>query len=456
MGALRSPAGPEREPAALRYLVTYVREPERALEVELLRLREEAPRKFLFTLPGGVSEVRALGEDGSERALPVSEEGGVLAPPGTLRLLYRYELSAHGRDGHASFFTGLGEGDAWHVAGRAWLLRPHVVTPSLRAELVVQDTEALLPWAPDADGIYRLRGVDLVDSGFHGFGGRRCTVRPPGAVLEVAVLGRMSHVEDAALCAWVRQAAEEVMTVRRTFPYPRVTVRIVPVPRRDNPSLFGMVLWSSPPSVSLLVGQDATPGSFTRDWVAVHELLHLAHPIFLPRVSWLSEGLATYLTEVARARSGRQTPERAWEEILDGFARGRRAVGTRTMQDVIDQGDSYVGTYWTGALFALHLDVELRRVTGNRQGLEDVLERLARAGSTASLDDFAMAVDALAGRPLFRALLSRHLSAPSFSEQDALLQALGVESGPLGVQLGPARDSQVREALVGKRSEPAR
>ncbi|WP_257458198.1 M61 metallopeptidase family protein [Archangium lipolyticum] len=456
MGAPRPTPGPTRELAALRYHVTYVREPERALEVELLLPREEAPLDFLFTQPGGVSEVLASGEEGSEQALPVSEEGGVLAPPGTRRLRYRYPLEARGREGHSALFAGMGEGDAWHVAGRAWLLRPRVVTPSLRAELVVGGTEALLPWAPDADGVYRLRGVDLVDSGFHGFGGRRCTVRLPGAVLEVAVLGRMSHVEDAALCAWVRQAAEEVMTVRRTFPYPRVTVRIIPVPRRANPSLFGMVLWSSPPSISLLVGQESTPESFARDWVAVHELLHLTHPIFIPRVSWLSEGLATYFTELARARSGRQTPERAWQELLDGFNRGRQAVGTRTMRDVIDRGDSYMGTYWTGALFALHLDVELRRTTGNRHGLEDVLERLAAAGSTASLEDFTRAVDAVAGRPLFQALLSRHMSAPSFSEQDALLQALGVESGPLGLQLGSARDSQVREALVARRSKPTR
>jgi hypothetical protein len=426
------------------------------LEVDISRVREDAPRRFLFTQPGGVSQVRASGEDGSEQALPVSAEGDVLAPPGTRRLRYRYPLDAHGQGGHASFFTGMGEGDAWHVAGRAWLLRPQVVTPSLRAELVVEGTEALLPWAPDADGVYRLRGMDLVDSGFHGFGGRRCTVRLPGAVLEVAVLGRMSHVGDVALCSWVRQAAGEVMTVRHAFPYPRVTVRIVPVPRREAASLFGMVLWSSPPSISLLVGQETTPEAFTRDWVAVHELLHLTHPTFVPRVSWLAEGLATYLTELARARSGRQTPERAWQELLDGFARGRRAVGARTMRDVIDQEDSYMGTYWTGALFVLHLDVELRRSTGNHQGLEEVLERLARAGSTASLDDFARAVDAVAGRPLFQALLSRHLSAPSFSEQEALLQALGVESGPQGLQLGPARDSPVREALVGRRSEHAR
>ncbi len=442
-------AGEER--TALRYHVTYVREPEHALEVELSRTREDAPRDFLFSQPGGVSRVRVIGQEGAGVELPVSAQGRVLVPPGTRSLRYLYPLDARIREEGPGLFSGMGEGDARHVAGRAWLLRPYRVTPTLRAELVVEGVDALLPWESEANGVYRLRGSDLVDSGFHGFGGRRCTVRPPGAVLEVMVLGRMSRMDDAALCAWVHQAADEVLTVRRAFPYPRVTVRLVPLPEREDPPPFGMVLWSSPPSISLLVGQDAPPDAFTRDWVAVHELLHLAHPPILPRVAWLSEGLATYYTELARARSGRQTPARAWAELLAGFARGRDAVGSRTMEDVVTRGDSYLGTYWTGALFALHLDVELRRISGNARGLDDVLERLAESGPTTTFEAFGLAVDAIAGRPLFHPLLARHLPRSAFAEQGALLEALGVEPGADGIEFTNAPDSQLREALVDRR-----
>lgn len=443
---LRAPP-PAEHSAALRYHVTYVREPEHALDVELVRTREEAPKDFLFTQPGGVSGVHAFTGEGAAHDVPVAKEGRVLVPPGTRFLRYRYPLDARIREKGPSLFAGMGEGDARHVAGRAWLLRPRTVTPSLRAELRVEGVEALLPWEPDAGGVYRLRGEDLVDSGFHGFGGRRCTVRPRGAVVEVSLLGRPSRVDDVTLCAWVRQATEEVLTVRRTFPYPRVIVHLLSVPGRAEPSSFGMVLWSSPPSISLLVGQEASPASFSRDWVAVHEFLHLTHPTFVPRVAWLSEGLATYYTEVARARSGRQTPERAWTELLAGFSRARADVGTRTMEDVVTRGDSSLGTYWTGALFALHLDVELRRATGNQHGLDAVLERLAESGSTATFDGFGAAVDVIAGRPLFHALLSRHLSRPAFAEREALLEALGVVPGTESVELGPARDSPLREAL---------
>ncbi|REG28781.1 hypothetical protein ATI61_108323 [Archangium gephyra] len=456
LGALCSclpvrPPPSREEPGRLRYHVTYVREPRHALEVGILRVGEGAPRDFLFSQPGGVERVRIFGADGSERELPVSAEGHVLVPPDTRSLRYRYVLDASRRGRHAGFFTGQGEDDARQVAGRAWLLRPRSVGPALRAELVVEGVDALLPWVPDARGVYQLQGDDLVNSGFHSFGGRRCTVRLPGGVLEVAVLGRPSHMDDAALCAWLERSAREVLTVRRSFPYPRVTVGLVTVPAREDPVPFGMVLWSTPPSISLWVGQDAAPAAFTRDWVAVHELLHLAHPPIFPRVAWLSEGLATYYTELARARSGRQTPERAWVELLAGFERARRAVGSRTMEDVVTRGDSYLGTYWTGALVALHLDVELRRLTGNTRGLDDVLERLAESGPAATFDAFGAAVDAIAGRPLFHEVLSRHLPRPALAELEPLLEALGVEPAPDGVRLGIARDSTLRDALVAPR-----
>jgi hypothetical protein len=439
---------PAGDPAALRYNLTYVREPEHAIDVEVVLVRG-APREFLFSEPGGVDTVQVYSDDGQVRSLSV-HDGGVRLPSGTRFLRYRYALDARIRQSGPGFFTGVGEGDARHVAGREYLIRPRVVTPELRVELYVEGADALLPWTPADSGLYRLRGEDLVDSGFHGFGGRRCQVQLPDAVLDVGILGRFTHLDDAALCAWLRQAAEEVRTVRRAFPYPRISVRVIPVSTRRASSLFGMVQWSSPPSISILVGRDTRADAFARDWVAVHEMLHLAHPVILPRVPWLSEGLATYYTELARARSGRQSAEHAWAELVDGFERGSAQAAGRTMEEVVAGSPHSLGVYWTGALFALHLDVELRRVSGNTRRLDDVLELLAERGSTSTFGAFGAAVDSVAGQPLFDALLERHLRRPSFAEKEGLLEALGVTTDTGEVKLVPARDSQLREALDGR------
>jgi len=449
--AVRAPRPPAQEPSAvLRYTVTYVREPERALEVEVVRGRE-APREFLFTQPGGVRTVQAYSVTGEVRVLQAGD-GDVSVPSDTRLLRYRYSLDARRRGRWWDFSAGMKtEEDALLIAGRSWLIRPRVAAPRLQAELSVQGADVLLPWQPGQDGVYHLRAEDLVDSGFQAFGGRRCQARLSDAVLDVAILGKMTHVEDAQVCEWLRQRGEEVRQIRRNFPYPRISVSVYPVPGREEANVFGMVMWSSPPSIALLVGQDTKPDALFQDWTALHEMLHLTHPSFLPRTPWISEGLATYFTELARSRSGRKPPEAAWEEMVHGFKRGRAQASGQTMQEMIDES-APPGIYWLGAFFSLRLDVALRRATHNQRGLPDVLELLATQGSTSTVGAYGAAVDAVAGRPLFDALLAEDLHRPAFAGLEGLLEDLGVAPTPGGVKLQLARDSVLREALDGQKT----
>ena len=100
--------------------------------------------------------------------------------------------------------------------------------------------------------------------------------------------------------------------------------------------------------------------------------------------------------------------------------------------------------------------MELRRVTGNKHRLEDVLELLAERGPTSTFGAFGAAVDSVAGEPLFDSLLARHLRRPSFAEMEGLLEALGVRADAGGtVKLVPARDSPLREAVDGRRTHGA-
>ena len=448
----RPPPPPAQESSpALRYTITYVREPETALDVEVVR-GSDAPRDFLFTQEGGVRTVQAYRGTGEAQVLQV-EERGITVPADTRVLRYRYSLEAQRRRGRWwSFSSGLkSEEDALLLAGRSWLIRPRVAEPDARVELSVKGTEVLLPWQPGPDGQYHLSAEDLVDSGFHAFGGRRCQAQLTEAVLDVAILGTMTHVEDAQLCEWLRQRAEEVRYVRRRFPYPRISVSIYPVPGREDASVFGMVMWSSPPSIALLVGQDTRLDALQHDWTALHELLHLTHPTFLPRAPWISEGLATYFTELVQARSGRMSAEAVWAEMLRGFQRGRAQASGQTLQEMIDDS-APPGLYWVGAFFCLRLDVELRRATQNQRGLQDVLELLATKGSTSTVDAYGAAVDEVAGKPLFRALLEEDLRRPAFAGLEGLLEDLGVTPIPAGVKLKPARDSVLREALDGQKA----
>jgi hypothetical protein len=450
--AVRAPPPTEEVHAALRYNVTYVPEPEPGIDVEVV-LGRDAPEDFLFA-NGGVDTVQVYGKTGEGRELTVSD-GEVSLPPGTRFIRYHYPLGErHTRRHGWGFFGGMGQGDAWLIAGKAWLMRPRVATPTIQVELSVQGADVQLPWEPGPGGLYHLTAEDLVDSGVHGFGGRRCRAQLTDAVMEVAIQGQMTHMTDAQVCDWLRQTGEEVRKIRRHFPYPRISVVVYPVPGTDDANVFGMAMWSSPPSIALLVGQDTTPKALREDWVALHEMLHLTHPAILPRTPWISEGLATYLTEVARSRSGRHTAERSWEELLNGFKLGEREAHGRTIQEMIDESEP-PGIYWVGAWLALRIDVELRRATGNQRGLEDVLELLATQGSTATVASYGAAVDQVAGRPLFDALLSEELRRPAFAGLQGLLQDLGVTPTSSGVKLQPARDSVLRDALDGQSASRA-
>ncbi|EAU66193.1 hypothetical protein STIAU_5286 [Stigmatella aurantiaca DW4/3-1] len=433
---------------SLRYHVTYVREPGHALEVEV-GLDQPGEQEFLFTQPGGVKTVWAFRDPAAPPlALPV-QGGSVRLPRGTHSLRYRYPLDEIIRERGPGFFTGMGRGDARYLAGKSWLLRPRVASPSRRVELWLEGANALLPWVPAPEGHYVLTAADLVDSGFHSFGGHRCQARLPGAVLDVAILAPMRHLGDAAVCDWLGRTAGQLLTVRRTFPYPRVAVHVVPVEGDRTPNLFGMLMWSTPPSISLLVGQEARPEALEADWAALHEMLHLLHPAFVPRTPWISEGLATYFTELARARSGRHPPERAWAELLRGFERGREQAAGRTLEEMIEE-DAPPGIYWVGAYLALLLDVELRRATQHQRGLEDVLAFLAGRGATSTPAAYGAAVDAVAGRPFFEEWWARRLREPAFAGLEGLLEALGVTLTPGGIQLRPARDSLLRESLEAR------
>ncbi len=430
-------------PAHLAYAVTF-RPGELEIEVRAVR---SAPTRFLFTEPGSVAKVQ-VEHPGGPSLLRVALDGAVELPDGWTSIRYRWSLP-RGR----GLTSGAGEPDAFVVAGRSYLLRPYVCTDADVATLQVRGVEALLPWEPSSDGRWRLRMTDLVDSGFHAFGGRRCARRAGGARVEVALLGGHAAASDGALCDWVGQASREVLTVLPEFPHRRVSVAVVAVDS-DEPSPFGMVLYSAPPSFAILTGRSAPADAFQSDWVAVHELLHLLHPPFVPKEPWLAEGLATYYTEVARARSGRQSAARAWRELLDGFDRGEAQAGGGSMEAATrGHGElGFLALYWSGALFCLDLDVGIRRATNGRSSLDDVLARLGPQKAI-DLPAFARAVDEVAGTALFEATLRRHRAGPAFAQRSTLEQSLGLMRRGEVVQLNDGPDAAIRDAIVAKRPD---
>jgi hypothetical protein len=130
------------------------------------------------------------------------------------------------------------------------------------------------------------------------------------------------------------------------------------------------------------VDQHVTQADLDDDWVLTHEMIHFGFPSVKERHHWIEEGIATYVEPIARALVGRLTAERVWREMVDRMPQGLPAPGDQGL----DNTHTWGRTYWGGALFCLVADVEIRKQTGNAQGLRDALRAINRAGGTIEAD----------------------------------------------------------------------
>jgi hypothetical protein len=203
--------------------------------------------------------------------------------------------------------------------------------------------------------------------------------------------------------------------------------------------------------VTISLGRQATPAELADDWQLTHEMLHLGFPNVPERHHWLEEGLATYVEPIARCRVGLLAPERVWSDLVENLPQGEPAAGDRGL----DNTPTWGRIYWGGALFCLRADVEIRRRTGNRLGLEHVLRAIHRAGGTIetawSIDRVIATGDAATGVPVLRELYDEMKAKPDKVDLPALWKELGVvRHGTTVIFDDHAPLSATRRAITGR------
>jgi hypothetical protein len=277
--------------------------------------------------------------------------------------------------------------------------------------------------------------------------------------IEVRILDGPRRTTDAALRNLVEEAARAVSAACGEPLVPHVRAVIRPVEGHGGDAIvFGHTVMKDGPGIELFLRADATDADLRSDWVAVHELVHLAMPPVAEEDAWFSEGWATYLTEVLKARAGLQTEREAWSELAGGFSSGARARGGLSLREEsakMHRRHSYHRVYWAGAALAFLADEELRRTTDGRLCLDDAMKELRRLerqdrGVVPATDQMAR-LDAWLGRPLFVPLVQRALASNGFPPVDEALARLGVLPGPAGevVLDDAAPGAVVRRAMTG-------
>lgn len=277
-------------------------------------------------------------------------------------------------------------------------------------------------------------------------------LRVAGAELSVAALGEGFGPRADAVRAWLSRGADQASSLFGHFPVPRALV--ITVPSERSGAGFGMALRGGGPAVVIFIDRHASAASLSSDWTATHEFLHLGVPRLPLEDAWLFEGLATYYTEVVRARAGVLSPKQAYQRLLEGFERGRRngtGVSLRDESSQMHERHSFYRVYWAGAALAFLTDVEARRASGPTldSALREFAECCASSEEEWTAERVLARLDQSLGVPRFTEQARRWLDRAEFPELDATLRALGVTAGPRGEAIfGRATQAAVRDAIM--------
>jgi len=252
------------------------------------------------------------------------------------------------------------------------------------------------------------------------------TLSSAGSTIHVAFSSPPPAALKQAIQTWITKAATAVTNYYRRYP---VSVVNVTVNLRNRPGAGGGHAsgWNGA-RIEVAVGRNTTSAQFDDDWIITHEMVHLAFPSVAEKHHWIEEGLATYVEPVARARVGQLTPEKIWEDMVEGMPQGLPERGDRGL----DQTPTWGRTYWGGAMFCLYADVEIRRRTHNQKGLEDamraVLEKNGNIQTEAELTDLLTTGDKATGVPVLTELYNEWSAKPVTLDLSALWKQLGVIS----------------------------
>lgn len=202
----------------------------------------------------------------------------------------------------------------------------------------------------------------------------------PGGIIHVAFAPGEIALPKEKVLDWVKASARAVATYYGRFPVNDLKLLIVPV---DGARVRGGTTWAyRGAAIRVMLGRDAGEDALRRDWVMVHEMVHLALPDLAERHAWLSEGLAVYVEPVARVQAGDLAAAEIWHAMMRDMPQGLPAAGDRGL----DNTGTWGRRYWGGAMFCLLADIEIRKVTGNRLGLQDAMRGVISAGGNHEQD----------------------------------------------------------------------
>lgn len=363
--------------------------------------------------------------------------------------------------------VGYRAGDSLILAPATWLWRPPVLTANRDIEFDIDlpaDMQISVPWQPldDTDGRRYLHGHMPLDwPGLMAVGKlQRDDFEVPGARIRLAITDGPATADPVRTRRWLRAGALAVTRLWGEFPVDEdVQLLVIPWHEGRDAAPWAQTNRGGGPAVHLFMNAAADWPTLRDDWIATHEMVHLALPFVWRTDAWLPEGFASYYQHVLRARLGLVSAETAWQALHDGFLRGNRDTADDTLQE--DSRQMHVRgrtlrVYWTGAAIALQADVALREQTAGTWSLDRVLQEFNRCcrkpERTWRGRELFEKFDEIAGSNIFIPLYEAHVHSRHFPRMDGTWSALGIDAGGKRLRVEENADDALRDAIMAPRN----
>jgi hypothetical protein len=286
------------------------------------------------------------------------------------------------------------------------------------------------------------RGVPIADTR---------TLKAGGAQIQIDFAQGALDLPEDAVMEHIQAAVDAIVAYYSRFPVPRARILIIPVEGRNG--ILQGTTWGAvggfPGFTRIRIGQHTMRADLADDWMATHELVHMAFASLPEDQHWMEEGQATYIEPVARVMTGELKATDVWRDMVRDMPKGEPDAG----DEGLDRTHTWARTYWGGALFCLVADVTIRRETGNKRGLQDALRAVIAQGGTIDHDwDLTRALaigDQATGTHVLTHMYADWKDKPVPVDLPKLWEELGVRSTADGIAFDDkAPLAAVREAIA--------
>jgi hypothetical protein len=275
-----------------------------------------------------------------------------------------------------------------------------------------------------------------------------------GATLQVDFAAGTLDLSQEQILPWIQRAGQAVTVYYGKFPVSRVRVLIVP--DAGERGVTQGTTWGDmrgfPGFTRIRLGQHSNEHDLAEDWTMTHELTHMGFPSLPDEQHWMEEGLATYIEPIARVQAGELQAKEIWRDMMAGMPKGEPAAGDQGM----DRTHTWGRTYWGGALFCLVADINIRKLTKNKKGLQDALRAIVAAGGTIDNDWPLMQAlqigDKATGTTVLTDMYKQWSNDPSPVDLPKLWEELGVHRSSDSITFDPkAPLAQIRDSITMRR-----